>query len=42
LRHPSLVDEMSAGACEELKNIKWEQVAEKIVAVYEQVLNNES
>jgi len=42
LRHPSLVDEMSAGACEELKNIKWEQAAEKIVAVYKQVLNNES
>ena len=39
LRHPSLVDEMSAGAREELKNIKWEQAAEKIRAVYQQVLN---
>ena len=40
LRHPSLVDEMSAGAREELKNIKWEQAAAKIMAVYQQVLNN--
>jgi glycogen(starch) synthase len=40
LRHPSLVDEMSAGAREELKNIKWERAAEKIMAVYQQVLNN--
>lgn len=40
LRHPSLVDEMSAGAREELKNIKWEQTAEKIMAVYKQVLNS--
>ena len=40
LRHPSLVDEMSAGAREELKKIKWEQAAEKIRAVYQQVLNN--
>ena len=40
LRHPSLVDEMSAGGREELKNIKWEQAAEKIVAVYKQVLKS--
>ena len=40
LRHPSLGDEMSARAREELKNIKWEQAAEKIIAVYRQALNN--
>jgi glycogen(starch) synthase len=40
LRHPSLADEMSAGAREELKNIKWEQAAEKIIAVYRQALKN--
>ncbi|MDP2267808.1 MAG: glycosyltransferase family 4 protein [Deltaproteobacteria bacterium] len=39
LRHPSLGDEMSAGAREELKNIKWEQAAKKIMAVYQQMLN---
>jgi glycogen(starch) synthase len=38
LRHPSLADELSAGAREELKNIKWDQAAEKIVAVYRQLL----
>jgi glycogen(starch) synthase len=40
LRHPSLADEMSTRAREELKNIKWEQAAEKIRAVYQQVLHN--
>jgi glycogen(starch) synthase len=40
LRHPSLADEMCVGAREELKNIKWEQAAEKIIAVYRQALNN--
>ncbi|MCX5832110.1 MAG: glycosyltransferase family 4 protein [Deltaproteobacteria bacterium] len=40
LRHPSLGDEMSARAREELKNIKWEQAAEKIIAVYRQALND--
>jgi glycosyltransferase involved in cell wall biosynthesis len=40
LRHPSLGDEMSARAREELKNIKWEQAAEKIIAVYRRALKN--
>jgi len=39
LRHPALVDEMSAGARAELKHIKWERAAEKIIAVYQQALN---
>jgi len=38
LMHPSIGDEMSERAREELKMIKWEHAAEKIISVYRQVL----
>ena len=40
LRHPSIGDEMSERAREELKKIRWEYAAEKIVTVYRQVLKS--
>ena len=38
LMHPSIGDEMSERAREELKMIKWEHAAEKIISAYRQVL----
>jgi len=40
LRHPSIGNEMSDRAREELKKIRWEHAAEKIVTVYRQVLKS--
>jgi len=38
LMHPSIGDEMSERAREELKMIKWEHAAEKIISVYRRIL----
>lgn len=40
LMHPSIGDEMSERAREELKMIKWEYAAEKILSVYHRVLKD--
>ncbi|MCG6535562.1 MAG: glycosyltransferase family 4 protein [Syntrophales bacterium LBB04] len=40
LRYPSLANEMTGRAREELKNIRWERAAEKILSLYRQVLQS--
>jgi glycogen(starch) synthase len=41
LSYPALGNEMSERAREELKNIKWERAAEKIISVYRQALKDQ-
>jgi len=39
LKHPCLAEELTSAGREELKKIKWEYAAAKILAVYQQVIN---